>query len=600
MSRPTDPRDISPAARWELLGRAMTAKRLWLLIAVFEMVLTLLSTLPGDVRKPWLNLTAGFISSAALLAVVGCGWFLLLRHLSGGARLILTVPLIVVAGVVRGTVLQWLLVGWGISPPGIAGYQYRVFGSIVVVVTGAAVGGLVKVNVEAHRRRLEELEALQMRLNLVLSQAEVQLRADQTGVISRITNYLCEQLAQVRVTSPEVVIESLDHMAADVVRPLSHQLAAAAPTWTPPETESLTRRLDWSQVWASIASPGAINPIGPALVVLVVTPSSVFAMGVGPGLLLQVVAAGLVYLGLCVLRKGPPVVVPQRSTWVRLALTTVLLVLACVPAAAATWMLSTDQLRAVNTKYVLFIVPIVALMFAFIGAARTQLRTSDQTAAALVEETRWWVTRTRMVQWWQNGSLARALHGPMQSVIRSAAGRLRVVAASGDAQPEAIRAVLADTAASLSQVVLKSHSGDDFKSHLDNVSATWNPLVRVDYEVDPSALAVIDHDPVCGEILVDIIAEALSNAVRHGGARQVNITVAYDDGRLGAITAQIVDDGRGAALVPTAPVDSVGLGTTQLRTCALDWSYGSSPGGNQLFVALPVVRATRAGVRATS
>lgn len=596
MSRPADPRSSSHDARWERLGQALTAKRLWLLIAAFEMLLTLLSTLPGDVRKPVLNLTAGLVSSAALLAVVGCGWFLLLRHISGGARLVLALPLIVVAGAVRGTVLQWLLVGWGISTPGIAGYQYRVFSSIVVVVTGATVGGLVKVNVEAHRRRLEELEALQSRLNLVLSQAEVQLRADQSGVIARITSYLCEQLAQVRTASPEVVIDSLERMAADVVRPLSHELANAAPTWVPPEPETLTHRMDWSRVWGSIASPEAINPIGPALVVLAVTPSSVFALGISRGLLLHVVGAALIYLGLWALQRGVPVVAPQRSTPIRLVLTVALLVLACVPTAAATWLLSTEQLQAVNTKYVLFIVPIVALMFAFIGAARAQLRATDQTAVALVEETRWWVTRTHMVQWWQNGALARALHGPMQSVIRSAAGRLRVVAASGDAQPALIEAILADTAASLSRVVMASHSGDDDRSHLDNVSATWHPLVRIEHDVDASTLEVINADPVCEEILADIIAEAVSNAVRHGGARQVKISVSFDEGGGEAITAQITDDGRGASLTPDMTDGSVGLGTTQLRTCALDWTYESSPGGNLLFVALPVLRATRAGL----
>lgn len=599
MSRLVDPPNSSDA-RWELLGQALTAKRLWLLIAAFEMALTLLSTLPGDVRKPVLNLTAGFLSSGALLAAIGCGWFLILRHISGRVRVLAAIPVIVLAGAARGIVLQWLLVGWGISTPGMAGYQYRIFSSLVVVITGATVGALVKVNVEAHRRRLEHLEALQSQLSLVLSQAEVQLRTDQSGAMARITSDLRQQLAQVRVASPEVAIDSLEHIAADVVRPLSHQLATAAPTWTPPETESLARHLDWSQVWAAIASPGAINPIGPALVVLAVTPSSVMALGLGRGLLLHVVAAALVYLGLWALQRTVPVLAPGRSTLVRLALTTALLLLACVPAAVATWLLSTEELRAVNTKYVLLVVPIVALMFAFIGAARAQQRATDQQAAALVEQTRWWVTRTRMVQWWQNGSLARALHGPMQSVIRAAAGRLRVVAVDGHAEPAVIHAVLADAAAALSQVLMDSRSGDDFQSHLENVAATWHPLARIEPDVDPLALEVINDDPVCEEILVDIIAEAVSNAVRHGGARHVRINVEFDADAGEAITAQIVDDGQGSPWLPDSTGLEVGLGTTQLRTCALDWTYESSPGDNLLSVALPVLRATRADVRAAN
>ena len=223
---------LSPTGmrRWEALGEALTAKRLWLLIAAFEMALTLLSTLPGDVRKPILNLTAGFVSSAALLVVVGCGWFVLLRHLTGIARVGAAVPVFIAAAGMRGYVLQWLLVAWGISQPGVDRHRYRVFVSVVVVLTGALVGGLVKVTVDEHRRRLEHLDALQAQLSLVLKQSEVRLRADQSSAIDRIARDLSLQLAQVGTATPAVAIDSLERMAADVVRPLSHELAATTPT----------------------------------------------------------------------------------------------------------------------------------------------------------------------------------------------------------------------------------------------------------------------------------------------------------------------------------------------------------------------------------
>lgn len=582
--------------RGGLVGDALTAKRLWLLIAAFEMALTLLSTYPGDVRKPLLNLSAGFVSSAFLLGVVGLGWFLILRHLSGTARVVAALPVIVLAGAVRGCVLQWLLVSWDMSLPGIEGYRYRVFGSIVVVVTGAVSGALVKVNVEAHRRRLEELDALQTQLSLVLAQAEVRLRADQSDVVTTITGYLAEQLAQVRAASPDVAIDSLEHMAADIVRPLSHDLAAAAPSWSPPEPESLARRLDWSEVWSAIASPGSMNPLGPAVVTLIVTPSTAVAFGFSRGLLVHVCAAALIFVGLLSLRSAFPAVAPQRSTPQRLALTTALLVLACVPAAVATWFLSIDPLREVNAAYVLLVVPIVALMFAFIGAARAQQRATEQMGAAVVAETQWWVTRTRLVQWWQNAALARALHGPVQSVIGAAAQRLRAAVASGDAQPAVIQAVLTDASASLSEIVMASHGGEGFQSRLDNVTATWRPLVKLEQDVADSALEVIDQDTVCAEILVDVVAEAVSNAVRHGGARHLKIKVAIADAGGHAIAAAIIDDGRGRTSPPDASGVTPGLGTTQLDTCALRWEYANVEGANQLAVALPVLSSSLAEV----
>jgi anti-sigma regulatory factor (Ser/Thr protein kinase) len=230
-------------------------------------------------------------------------------------------------------------------------------------------------------------------------------------------------------------------------------------------------------------------------------------------------------------------------------------------------------------------------MFAFIGAARAQQRAVDQQAMAIVAETRWWVSRTRLVQWWQNGRLARALHGPVQSVIRAAAGCLRAEAASGEAQPAIIQAVVTDAAESLSGIVLVSQGGESFQSRLDNVAATWRPLVAVEHDVGAIALEMMYQDPVCAEILVDVIAEAVANAVRHGGARNLTIYVAVVDEGGEAIAAEVIDDGRGRNLPPTATGATTGLGTNQLDTCALRWNYENIPSANRLSVALPLLRS---------
>lgn len=586
MTRPAEALSPTRTRRWEALGEALTARRLWLLIAAFEMALTLLSTLPGDVRKPLLNLTAGFVSSAALLSVVGCVWFVLLRHLTGVARVVAAVPIFIAAAAVRGYVLQWLLVEWGISSPGVEGYRYRVFSSLVVVLTGAVVGGWVKVTLAEHRRRLEHLDALQAQLSLVLTQSEVRLRADQSGVIDRIARDLSLQLAKVGTATPAAAIDSLERMAADVVRPLSHELAATTPTWSPPEPASLRRKLDWSEVWATIASPGSISPLGPAVVTFLVTPSSVFALGLGQGLLLHAVAATLVYAGLWTLSRATTVVAPQRSTPVRLALTTALLVLACVPAAVATWYLSGDQLRAVNVKYVLLVVPVVALMFAFIGSARAQQRSIDATMAEVVEETRWWVTRTRLVQWWQDATLARALHGPVQSTIRIASQRIQAATDSGDVRGEQVQSVINHAAASLAMVLTAPRGTLAFHDRMGDVVAAWRPLVTIDAQVTDSAAQALEHDPICAEILIDIVAEAVSNAVRHGGARRLTLGVSAGGN---TVCLQVTDDGRGMEAMVDGTSSPAGLGTGQLDRCALSWDYRPTDRGHCLEVLLPLV-----------
>lgn len=106
---------------WDRLGAALGSRNMWLGIAAVEAVFTLFSQMPTDTRRPVLNLTAGVISSAAVLAVIGCGWFLLLRQMTGIARVAAAVPILVLAGVARGVVLQSVLVGWDMSQPTIEG-----------------------------------------------------------------------------------------------------------------------------------------------------------------------------------------------------------------------------------------------------------------------------------------------------------------------------------------------------------------------------------------------------------------------------------------------------------------------------------------------
>jgi signal transduction histidine kinase len=80
-----------------------------------------------------------------------------------------------------------------------------------------------------------------------------------------------------------------------------------------------------------------------------------------------------------------------------------------------------------------------------------------------------------------------------------------------------------------------------------------------------------------------VVAEALANALKHGGAGDIRVTVRRDGG---AITAEISDDGPGgAAIVPGG-----GLAGLQDRVQALGGRFEvrSSPGrGTRVRATLP-------------
>ena len=98
------------------------------------------------------------------------------------------------------------------------------------------------------------------------------------------------------------------------------------------------------------------------------------------------------------------------------------------------------------------------------------------------------------------------------------------------------------------------------------------------------ALGPHRHPPEHETALYRIVQEAVTNAVRHAGARRVTISVSESDG---ALHARIEDDGRG--FDPGAPRDGFGLTGMRERVALLrgDLELASSPAGTTVIAALP-------------
>jgi signal transduction histidine kinase len=141
----------------------------------------------------------------------------------------------------------------------------------------------------------------------------------------------------------------------------------------------------------------------------------------------------------------------------------------------------------------------------------------------------------------------------------------RIGGAAGRALDEARRAIAALTRPLDEPFVrVLEHVAEDLAGRYD---------VKVSTELDPAVAVAPEH----GEALLRITAEAVRNAVRHGGARQIDVVLVG-----GPLRLTITDDGRGFA---TAGVDAGragGFGLTSMRERArsigAEFSVRSSPG----------------------
>lgn len=167
----------------------------------------------------------------------------------------------------------------------------------------------------------------------------------------------------------------------------------------------------------------------------------------------------------------------------------------------------------------------------------------------------------------ERAEVAAYLHSTVQARWTAAARRLETASERGDV--DAARLAL-----------------DDAKSLLEGIegySSNVPALAELAAAWDGIATVVIDSPhvlPATSQALVGrIVDEAIANAVRHGEARRVDISIAVDGERV-VITAE--DDGSGASTSAQA-----GLGSEWLTTVAT-WSLARTASGSRLVAEIGV------------
>ena len=481
-------------------------------------------------------------------------------------RPVATLIAFAITGVLRGAVasaifVAWLGASWSVLP-------WRVVsGAIGTVVIFSAVAIVVSTARDYRRVRAELLDR---REQLTAARARVveTIEARDERVVSRIESELTEALVAV---DPEQRADRLESLAADVVRPLSHDLAQSIPAWEPPPT--LGGRIRFSAILDRAASGRPLLPVTMGVSLAAIYAALLgneFGWPLALGYVALDVALGIGILWLANRILGR--LLSSGSLALRLAI-----VIATVAAAGAI-VGGAIQVVVSGHDYRLPLALSSAFFFCCFGlpivVARAALDELDVNLADLQEvdaELTWRVKRLQMIQWSQQRGTARALHGPVQSAIAAAAQRLR---STDELDAGELR----------SQLVALLESGAEpgdssWSSGISRTMATWDGLCSVEVRASESATAGLQSDHVCAEIAVEIVAEAVSNAVRHGSARNVEVTVGETPHRVELL---ITDDGSGEAGF------HVGLGTRLLEDCALAWSRGMVEGRMTLDVSLPM------------
>jgi hypothetical protein len=236
------------------------------------------------------------------------------------------------------------------------------------------------------------------------------------------------------------------------------------------------------------------------------------------------------------------------------------------------------------------------------------------------------VSRARQELWLRQEQVARVVHGSVQARLHAA--RLRLAQAK-IVTPEVIQAVLDDLAAARDELTKRAEIrsavvnttnpanptnptngvngaggvdggagglqagvdiSQDVASELEELADFWHGVCEVKLEVEPRAAQVLAFDPAATQSVIEVVAEAVSNAVTHGQASEVRVSIALGEGEGETIAVEVRNP---AVAIAVGSADSAleppipGMGSRILSQLTHFWSLTTV--GNETVMRAEII-----------
>ena len=532
----------------------------------------------------------GGLALAAAGAVLGAARLTILPCRERSSRPVLALATFAVAGLAHGTVSSVLARDWGIETE-IA--PARILLRAALAVLWMSVIAIAVDEIRRHRvvmrtlqHRLAELREVERVERERFDQLARELRADAVapvlGALERIRAALVA--SDVAGGEREAALR-LGEVIAKQVRPLSHALLDVAPGWAPPAV--LDEPVPWSRRLSRIITTAFGTPSHHPWLAAIIYEASVT-----PLLLVSDVPRSVIVvnaLGATVLLGGVSIL-GNRLVGSRLArigsagrlAVAIGVSIAAVLVANAGFALLTSLLAGGALLYPATIAtfPILVLIINIASGVGVDRREEEQRLEAITQQLEWATARIVQRVRHERHVLGAWLHGPTQSSLLSVATRIE--RADDASRAAAITAALPDLAVAIEAVqelvegVAESPTRD--AEAIRDLARMWEGVIDVQLELPPATLAAFESDPSAHATIVDLLAEALANAVRHGGAGTALVRIDTID-QPDRLWIEVADDG--VLLDDAEP----GMGSRLLDAVTLRWTLQSRDDGWTLLTA---------------
>jgi signal transduction histidine kinase len=461
-----------------------------------------------------------------------------------------------VIGLSRGFLFENWLFNLGISAIEDTGLRMQT--SLINTVCSFSVGIIATANSRMHQVKNAQLLNELDRLEEIKFTSLARIKAINNDAIEEIKSELFKYTKSMHGRSINEALVILRTMIDSVVQPLSRQLAVQDNNWHPPTSREVKVQVNWIQAFKSGLNPGKIHYV---LVPLLMILSSLPTVVENSSSVFDNLFIFLAYFVAVLIGKVFSFIFTDKSAdfgkylFATLA-TGFIMGLSALP--------STQNYDSPYGFLILSTLtyPVTSSLISMLFSANEQLTIASKNLAKATQELEWNVARIREAQHQNQRNLARALHGSVQAKLASAYLELEKINLGEIDSPEKVDQLLAEIQESIATINTRQPEHEDLPRLITNTKENWDSVAAVTSQI--SDLELIQQDVLCVVALIDVIPELVFNAIKHGKATAIEISIKLKYQRVVELT---VKDNGVHELIDLGS----GLGTKIMNESAISW-----------------------------
>lgn len=205
---------------------------------------------------------------------------------------------------------------------------------------------------------------------------------------------------------------------------------------------------------------------------------------------------------------------------------------------------------------------------AFLHGLYQELDASQRELILRIEELRRETSRFEQQLWSARRNWGYVIHGTVQASLTAALMHLQKPEGTDEDLAKVVRQDIQRAVQALRE---RPVARADLKSAMAELQETWAGVCDIDWQLSGEARQALVADPDLCFCTKEIVKEAISNAVRHGGATLMSVNLDIESGQ--ALVLEAVNNGR-----VLDEASESGLGSQIIRDLSYFWSLSSDEG----------------------